>query len=122
MATSRSLDDGDDSYRGLRREERATCRLRWPVAGRQEGFLARVLRLVLRSLEKRGISRGFWGPCLDSKSGAGQPVEGSNPLPSASHCLALTRARCATRKELGLVPFLGGGLSSWHPVAWSGTK
>ena len=45
--------------------------------------MVEVLRLVLRFVEKCPISRGFGGIRLDSKSGAGQPVVGSNPMPSA---------------------------------------
>jgi hypothetical protein len=49
----------------------------------RQGWSTRALRLVLRLLKKCGISRGFWSILLDSKSGAAQAVEGSNPLPSA---------------------------------------
>jgi hypothetical protein len=37
----------------------------------------------VRSVAKGPFSRSLWPVLLDSKSGAGQPVEGSNPLPSA---------------------------------------
>ena len=53
MATSRSPDDGEDTIADRGREEWATRRLRWPVAGRQKGLLVKVLRLVLRLLKKR---------------------------------------------------------------------
>jgi hypothetical protein len=62
-------------------------RLHRPVADRQKGLPAKVLRLVLRFLEKWRISRGFRGFCLDSKSGAASAVEGSTPLPSAQNPL-----------------------------------